>query len=307
MKRYEQCILATCPVPWDENYNFAEDIFRDQLRHILKHGTKHIYIFGTAGEGYAVSDSQFRKITEVFTDEMNTGQAKPMVGIIALSLPTVIERIELSYDLGVRCFQLSLPAWGACNFDEIRRFFAETCGRFTDCSFLHYNGFRSKRLIIPDEYVLLADEFPNLVATKNGASSPVDIISLTQKVPQLQHFLTEFNFAIASLLGQDVGFLISVASTNWQTARLFYQSCIEHKVQDINEYVTELKDIHDVLFKSVGQQGHIDGAFDKQFSKIADNRFPLRLLPPYGYADDESFLKFARYIKDNYPRWISEE
>ena len=83
MKRYAQCILASCPVPWDEGYHFAEDIFRNHLRHILKHGTKHIYIFGTAGEGYAVSDRQFRQITEVFYDEMKANQAEPMVGIIS--------------------------------------------------------------------------------------------------------------------------------------------------------------------------------------------------------------------------------
>ena len=307
MKRFERCILATCPVPWDENYNFAEDIFRDQLRHILKYGTKHIYIFGTAGEGYAVSDSQFARITEVFCDEMEADQAEPMVGIISLSLPTIIERIRLSYELGVRCFQISLPSWGRCNFDEIRRFFGETCGLFEDCSFLHYNLSRSKRLIVPDEYVLLADEFPNLVATKCGATSAVDIISLVRKVPQAQHFLTDFNFAIASLLGLDIGFLISTASGNWKTARQFYNACIEHKVQDINKYTIELSQIDNALLRIVGQQGHLDGVYDKMYSKIADNQFPLRLLPPYSYADDESFWEYVKYIKENHPHWISEE
>lgn len=304
MKRYEKCILATCPVPWDEDYNFAENIFRDQLRHILKHGTKHIYIFGTSGEGYAVSDSQFSRITKVFSDEMRAHQAEPMVGVMSLSLATIIERIQTASDLGVRHFQLSLPAWGACNFDEIRRFFVETCGRFADCSFLHYNNLRSKRTITPDEYALLADEFPNLVATKNGATTPLAIISLTQKAPQLQHFLTEFNFAVANMLGLDAGFLISVACTGWKTAGAFYQTCIDREIDEINKYVIELKDIHGALMKCVGSQGHMDGAFDKHFSKMADNRFPLRLLPPYGYADDGSFAEFARYVKENHPHWI---
>ena len=303
MKRYERCILATCPIPWDKSYDFAENIFKSQIRHILRHGTKHVYIFGTAGEGYAVSDKQFSRVTEVFCDEMKAGSAEPMVGVISLSLQTVVERINLSYELGVRYFQISLPAWGACTFEEIERFFEETCGRFPNCSFLHYNNLRSKRMITPNEYAILANTFPNLIATKNGASSPVDIISLTTKAPQLQHFLTENNFAIANLLGLDVGFLISVASINWQTASSFYQACIEHKVQDINKYVIELGAIVNALFEIVGQQGHIDGAYDKMFSKIADPQFSLRLLPPYGYANDESFQKFVEYIKDNYSHW----
>ena len=304
MKRYKQCILATCTVPWDENYNFAEDIFRKQIKHILRYGTKHIYIFGTAGEGYAVTDSQFNQITEVFYEEMKAGDSDPMVGIISMSLPSVIERIKWSYELGVRSFQLSLPSWGSCSFDEIRKYFAETCGRFSDCSFLHYNCPRSNRLISPDEYGFFADEFPNLIATKNGANTALDIISLTQNAPEMQHFLTEFSFAQAHLLGLDVGLLISVASINWKAAKLFYNSCVGKKVSEINKCILQLKDIHKNLFEIVGRQGHIDGVYDKMFSKIADNNFPLRLQPPYTYADDSSFLKFEEYIKNSYPQWI---
>jgi dihydrodipicolinate synthase/N-acetylneuraminate lyase len=303
MLRYERCILATCPIPWDNTNSFAEDVFRSQIQHILKKGTKHIYIFGTAGEGYAVSESQFDLITQTFSDEMSVDNAKPMVGLISISLQTVIERIERCCAMGVRSFQLSLPAWGECTFSEIRSFFTETCGRFEDCSFLHYNCPRSKRLITPDEYGLLAKEFPNLIATKNGASSTIDIISLMRKAPQLRHFLTEFGFVTASLLGLHVGLLISIASINWKTAKIFYQACVDGKSQEIGNYATELEEIHDHLFRIIGQQGHVDGVFDKLFSKIADDNFPLRLLPPYGYADDESFHEFVKYVKETYPHW----
>ncbi|HUX20377.1 MAG TPA: dihydrodipicolinate synthase family protein, partial [Spirochaetia bacterium] len=58
-QRYERCILATCCVPWDTEYRFDEPRFRSHLRRIIERGTDHIYIFGTAGEGHAVSDAQF--------------------------------------------------------------------------------------------------------------------------------------------------------------------------------------------------------------------------------------------------------
>lgn len=302
MKRYEQCILATCTIPWDENYNFMEDIFRNQIRNILQY-TRHIYIFGTAGEGYAVSDSLFTRIAKVFCNEMQTGQAEPMIGIISLSLLTVIERIECAYNSGVRNFQISLPAWGTCNFKEIKRFFKEVCGRFEDCSFLHYNLSRSKRLVSPEEYSILAGEFPNLAATKNGAKSSFEMVLLNKKAPRLRHFYTEHDFAAACLFGLEPGLLISIASINWQTAKLFYQAGIECRNQDIVKYISELSDISQALFRFVGDQGHIDGAYDKMFPKLADGQFPLRLLPPYNYADDNSFAEFEKYIQDNQPSW----
>src|SRR5262245_39885486 len=62
MKRDPACILATCCVPWDDQGRFAEAIFRRGVRSMLAQGTKHLYVFGTAGEGYAVTEQQFDEV-----------------------------------------------------------------------------------------------------------------------------------------------------------------------------------------------------------------------------------------------------
>ena len=59
-------ILATAVVPWTADYQFDADTFRSQVRTIARGLTRHIYIFGTAGEGYAVSEAQFREIATCF-------------------------------------------------------------------------------------------------------------------------------------------------------------------------------------------------------------------------------------------------
>ena len=68
-KRYPSAIVATAVVPWDEKFEFMEDLFRKQVRAMRKDLTKHIYIFGTAGEGYAVNNPQFKHIARVFREE----------------------------------------------------------------------------------------------------------------------------------------------------------------------------------------------------------------------------------------------
>ena len=47
------------------------------VRARLAGGIRHLYVFGTAGEGYAVTDSQFHAITSAFADEMRRGGADP--------------------------------------------------------------------------------------------------------------------------------------------------------------------------------------------------------------------------------------
>lgn len=167
--RYPASILATCCIPWKEDFTFDSDRFRREVRMILQHLTKHVYIFGTAREGYGVTDRQFAEICAVFRQETAASDVRATVGIISLSLGTIVERILSARKLGFGRFQISLPSWGPLSDSELAAFFEETCGRFPDCEFLHYNLGRAKRLVTPEEYAVLAQRHPNLVGTKNSS------------------------------------------------------------------------------------------------------------------------------------------
>ena len=69
MARFPQGILVSCEIPWGDDDSFLEDIFRRQVQFALKHGFRNLYIFGTAGEGYAVDTSRFQQIVRVFYSE----------------------------------------------------------------------------------------------------------------------------------------------------------------------------------------------------------------------------------------------
>ncbi len=303
MKRFPACILSTCVVPWDENGRFIEDLFVEQVRRLLE-GTKHLYIFGTAGEGFAVTDEQFERITRVFHDAMRTGGAEPMVGVISLSLPTIIARIERARAVGVRQFQISLPGWGALTDSEVREFFRQTCGRFPDCQFLHYNLMRTKRLVTPEEYAVLAGEHPNLVATKNSTDSMTRLQGLMTLAPQLQHFPGEDGYVYASQLGE-CGLLASLAAINWDACRAFFAAGQRRDLPTLLAMQKELTELTHELMAAVGLNVHIDAAFDKVLYRLRDDRFPLRLLPPYQGASEEAFRRFADVVRTKYPRWSS--
>ena len=102
--RYPRVILASVGLPWSETWEFQEDLFRDEVRAHLEAGIRHLYIFGTAGEGYAVTDRMFDEIVGVFVDEMARGaagarsDAHAMVGVINQSTRTIVERIERAID-----------------------------------------------------------------------------------------------------------------------------------------------------------------------------------------------------------------
>lgn len=213
-------ILATAVTPWTADYRFDAEIFRRQVQAIARNLTRLIYVSGIAGEGYAVSDAQFKVIAACFWEVSQEEQVKPMLGIISLSLPTIVERIAWCRSLGFSELQLALPAWGALNDRELDRFFAGTCGRFPDCQFHHYNLARSNRGLTAADYRLLAAAHPNLVAVKASVSDPAIIKDSMALSPRLQFFFTERGYVEARKL-VPCDLLISIASVNPRQAHAF--------------------------------------------------------------------------------------
>ena len=302
-KRYRQCILATCCVPWREDFTFDEASFRAQVRHLIAAGIRDLYTFGTAGEGYAVTERQFDEITRVFLDETRTEGVQTMTGLISLSLPTVIERIERARDMGVRRFQLSLPSWGKLSDSEVGVFFRETCGRFPDCEFLHYNLLRAHRLITPAEYGVLARRHPNLVATKNSTTDLERLRGLLTEAPQLQHFITEGGFAEAAMMGE-CGFLISLANTNPALGHAYFEAGKRQDAAFLKQIQRESHEIITGLLAFAKEEAHMDGAFDKMFVRLHVPGFPLRLLPPYSGVSEATMERFTRLLGEKYPGWL---
>lgn len=302
-KRYRPCILATCCVPWNADFTFAGDTFRRSVRHLIAHGIRDLYIFGTAGEGYAVTESQFDEITRVFLDETRGEDVQGVVGLISLSLPTIIERIGRAREMGARRFQLSLPSWGALRDAEMDTFFRETCGRFRDCEFLHYNLMRTGRIITGTEYGRLATGHPNLVATKNSTADEARLRSLVTDAPQLQHFITEAGFAKAARMGE-CGFLISFASSNLALGQRYFRAGHERDFATLDAMQQKLAEIVPHLKDAAGDDAHMDGAFDKMFCRIHDPDFPLRLLPPYTAIGEAAFERYAQALRTKHPRWL---
>lgn len=300
--------MATTVIPWTADFAFDEGIYRDEVRSLLAAGYTHLYIFGTAAEGYAVDDAQFHQIARVFVEEMRAGQAEPMVGVISLSLETILQRIATAREkLGVRQFQMSLPSWGALESAEVRSFFDTVLGRFEDCQFLHYNLLRTKRLVTADEYAAIAADHPNLVATKNSTDSMQRVRDLVEGVPTVQHFLNERGFCYGSLIGE-CGLLISLATTNLEMGGRYFEAGRAGDLPALVRLEGELHQIAKAFHAMVGGgASHIDGAFDKVLWRLHDPLFPLRLRPPYLGAEASAADAFCTWLREHYPNWAPQQ
>ena len=206
MARYPSTVMVSVVCPWDEGEQLDEGVFRREIRHAVHAGFRHIYVFGTAGEGYAVDTARFRRVIEVFGDELSGTDATPMVGVIGLSTANVLERLAVAHALGFRDFQVSLPAWSALSDTEVVTYLSTACGAFPDARFMHYNTARVGRIVDGALYRELVAVVPNLVATKTMTADVGVVAGAVREAPELMHFLTEQSIATGALHG-DVALL----------------------------------------------------------------------------------------------------
>lgn len=300
--RFHRTVLATCCLPWREDGRLDEPLFRRSIRQLVADGLSDLYVFGTAGEGHAVSEGAFRHVVEIFVEEMAAAGGRPMVGVIGIALATTLERIDFAARLGVRAFQFSLPPWGPLNDTEMRQFFKEICGAFPDLQFLHYNLMRTGRLVRPAEYGELAEAHPNLVATKYGAGDPETVAAVLRQAPQLRHFFTELGFYLGAPLGE-CGFLASIAASRPDTAWDYFRAGASGDQARFTGLYRDLAGMMGAIRRAAGGMGLTDGAYDKIIAKVRDPDFPLRLLAPYQTSSDDGYRQYAAELAEHYPHW----
>lgn len=307
--RYPQAILVSCEIPWDENEQLLEEVFRREIRHILRH-FNHLYIFGTAGEGYAVTNEHFQRIVQIFYEETRGDDTPPtvhpMVGVIGLSTATIIERLALAHDTGFRVFQISLPPWSALNDTELMTFFHDVCDTFSDAQFLHYNLPRTGRVLEAPDYRRLVDAIPNLVATKNTAGGMERAAALVQQAPQLQHFFGERNFPHGCLYGE-CSLLSSMGPMVPHKAKALFEAGRIGDTDALFALQKQFYDLSTALLGPLRHTGYIDGAWDKLLLRLGGfEEMPLRLLSPYQSFTEAQFQDRKAFLQTQYADWLAE-
>lgn len=293
--RYPQAMLKGVNTPWTEDFHLDEELFVGQVRRLVDEGYEHLYVFGTAGEGHAVSDPLFRRVVDVFAEATNSPSLHPQVGIITLSPGHAKERIAHGISRGIRVFQIALPSWGVLAPDEKIGFLVDLCGAFPDASFLHYNYPRAVNLMSPGDYERAIDAVPNLVATKNSTMDMSTIRGLMTKAGELQHFFLQGPFPYACLYGE-CSLISSLGPVFPQLSRQLFEAGRRGDVEAAFRIQQRMIEVAAGLYAGVDRL-HVDGAYDKLTSWLVDPEFPLRLLPPFEPISQEAAATARRYFE----------
>jgi len=302
--RYPQAVLVSCEIPWDDHERLQEETFRAEVRSTIAKGFRHIYVFGTAGEGYAVDTARFRDIVTIFREETRAPEIRAQVGVIGLSTARIVEGVGFAHGAGFREFQISLPSWGPLNDTEVLTFFRDVCGAFPDSKFLHYNLPRAKRELLAADYRRVADAVPNLAATKNMGRSIHETRALMRVVPEIQHFFGEAQFPVGCLFGA-CSLLSSFGALFPDRTLEFFEYGRSRQFDKLLPLWVRYLDVIDDFLAPARGRNLIDGAYDKMIVRLADGAFPTRLLSPYESFSEEVFQACRKRLAENHPDWMA--
>lgn len=305
MARYPSTVMVSIVCPWDDDERLDEANFRGATRHALASGFTHLYVFGTAGEGYAVDSVRFREVVEVLLDETAGTDAQPMVGVIGLSTANVIERLSVAHGLGARAFQISLPSWSPLADAEVVDYFQAVCGSFPDSRFMHYNTVKSGRLVSGGLYREIVDRVPNLVATKTMTSDLASVASVVRDAPELMHFLTEQSIAYGGLFGE-VALLGTFAALAPERSWALLEAVRHGRHDEAAGLGSWFERLNHTIFDPLMVDRRVDGAYDKTIEKLSKGMtaFPLRMLSPYRTVTDAEFEAARRRLTDAFPELV---
>lgn len=285
IQRRPPAAMVACLLPWTADFKLDEDAFAQHIDDALRLGFDSLYVLGTAGEGYALSEPLYQQVIRVFADRTLSNECRPQVGVIGTSMLQMIDRLALAHDLGFREFQVSLPCWGALEDSELSCFFQTVCSEFPDSGFLHYNLPRARRVLTGADYRRIADCVPNLVATKNNRT-PEETRDLITCVPELQHFLLEANYVDGREIGR-CSLLCSVGLLFPRLTQRLYAAGSRGDFAEASRISQFLCGFVKELFQQCSRTP-IDSAYDKIYVWLRNPEFPLRLLPPYlGFSEEE--------------------
>jgi dihydrodipicolinate synthase/N-acetylneuraminate lyase len=301
MARYPSTVMVSCVVPWDAREEIDEARFRAQAAAALAAGYRHMYIFGTAGEGYAVDTRRFIEVVTLFREVASGPDVHPMIGVIGLSTANVVERIGLAHDLGFRAFQISLPRWDVLRDAEVGTFFRDVCGAFPDSRFMHYNTGRVGRIIRAAEYRRFIEDVPNLVATKTMTPDVTIVGALVREAPELEHFVTETMLPHASLHGECsllATFGLLAPRRSWE----LFTASREGRIEESVRLGTWFARLADEVLAPLMTDLRIDGTYDKAIVRLGPvPDFPLRMLSPYRWLGEDEVEAGRAILRARFP------
>ena len=290
------------PTEWDENGDFNEKVFRDEIALLIDSGVHGLYTTGSTGEFFALDWDEYKKITEVFLDETK-GKVAVQVGANWFNTRDTIRRAAFARDHGAGAVQICFPGWLSMRDEDYDQFFYDIHDGVPDVALVHYNVSHARKLFKGKDYQRILPRVPTLIGTK--AAVPImDYLELQVNAPELRHFSGEYAFPLHHLMGSK-GMYTSWYMMNPAFFHHYYNLCLANDYLSAAEITLRLTKWHETAVTPLIEKGFKHAVLDKAFVEIGGwlpgNRMTRK---PYQPLPDVEFNTLKRLTAEIMPEFL---
>ena len=161
-------IIPAVVTPLTEDEELDEKGLRQLLDHLIEAGVHGVFTVGTAGEFWAFTVEEKRRIFE-WTVEHTNGRVPVYVGSCATTTREAVQLAEIAQEAGADCLSVLTPVFITPSEDEMFAHY-EAIGRAVDLPILLYtNPDRTNNELSPNLVMRLADKVDNIIGIKDSS------------------------------------------------------------------------------------------------------------------------------------------
>ena len=167
MKLMVKGIIPAMVTPLDQNERVDESGIRELVNYLIDSGVHGIFVCGSQGESYALTENEKRKVIEISVDEAN-GRVPVYAGTGAVTTEATIQLSRHAIDAGADAVTIVTPYFIKPSQDELYAHY-KRIAESVDIPILIYNNPGRTHVNLEAETVRKLAEIDNIVGIKDSS------------------------------------------------------------------------------------------------------------------------------------------
>ena len=266
------------PMNEDESVNFDE--FRNQIDRLISNGIHGIFVFGTNGESYILSEDEKLEVIKVAVEQV-AGRVPVYAGTGLVGTKETIRCSLKAKELGVDALSVITPWFAAASQDELYNHF-KVVAESVDLPIILYNiPARTGNSIAPATVGKLS-KIPNIVGVKDSSGNFDNILQYIEQTHDNDNFVVlsgNDSLILWTLLAGGAGAIAACANVYPYTMSQIYEQFVAGDVAKSRQYQDSIRSFRNcfkfgnpntIVKYGVAELGYPVGKARAPFNKLSE-------------------------------------
>lgn len=281
----------TTPMNADESINFEE--LRIQIDRLIDNGIHGIFVFGTNGEGYILSEDEKIEVMKVAVDQV-AGRVPVYAGTGLISTRDTIRLSQKAQEIGVDALSIITPSFAAASQDELYSHY-KSVSESVDLPIILYNiPARTGNALAPATVGKLS-KLANIVGAKDSSGNFDNILQYIEQTRDSDDFAVlsgNDSLILWTLMAGGRGGIAGCSNVYPYTMAQIYEQFVAGHLEEARRYQDSIRSFRN-CFKFGNPNTIVKYA-------VAELGYPVgKCRAPFNQLSESGLLALRQVLADN--------